>query len=40
MARKGVIIGTGGYSANAQMSRDFEQTPASTRSPTACRSLR
>ena len=26
-ARKGVIVGTGGYSANAQMSRDFEQIP-------------
>jgi 3-oxosteroid 1-dehydrogenase len=33
MARKGVIIGTGGYSANAQMSRDFEQIPGIDQEP-------
>jgi 3-oxosteroid 1-dehydrogenase len=32
-ARKGVIIGTGGYSANAQMSRDFEQIPGIDQEP-------
>ena len=33
MARKGVIIATGGYSANAQMSRDFEQIPGIDQEP-------
>ena len=33
IARKGVIIGTGGYSANAQMSRDFEQIPGIDQEP-------
>jgi len=33
VARKGVIIGTGGYSANAQMSRDFEQIPGIDQEP-------
>src|SRR5436190_1745046 len=32
-ARKGVIIATGGYSANAQMSRDFEQIPGIDQEP-------
>src|SRR5262249_33276986 len=32
-AHKGVIIATGGYSANAQMSRDFEQIPGIDREP-------
>src|SRR5258705_12935078 len=32
-ARKGVIIATGGYSANARMSRDFEQIPGIDREP-------
>ena len=32
-ARKGVIIGTGGYSANARMSRDFEQIPGIDQEP-------
>jgi 3-oxosteroid 1-dehydrogenase len=32
-ARKGVVIGTGGYSANAQMSRDFEQIPGIDQEP-------
>ena len=32
-ARKGVILGTGGYSANAQMSRDFEQIPGIDQEP-------
>jgi 3-oxosteroid 1-dehydrogenase len=31
--RKGVIVGTGGYSANAEMSRDFEQIPGIDREP-------
>ena len=33
MARKGVIIATGGYSANARMSRDFEQIPGIDQEP-------
>jgi 3-oxosteroid 1-dehydrogenase len=32
-ARKGVILATGGYSANAQMSRDFEQIPGIDQEP-------
>ena len=32
-ARRGVIVATGGYSANAQMSRDFEQIPGIDREP-------
>jgi 3-oxosteroid 1-dehydrogenase len=32
-ARKGVIVATGGYSANAQMSRDFEQIPGIDQEP-------
>jgi len=32
-ARKGVIIATGGYSANAEMSRDFEQIPGIDQEP-------
>ena len=32
-ARKGVIIATGGYSANARMSRDFEQIPGIDQEP-------
>src|SRR5215831_9527170 len=32
-ARKGAIVATGGYSANAQMSRDFEQIPGIDREP-------
>jgi 3-oxosteroid 1-dehydrogenase len=32
-ARKGVILATGGYSANAQMSRDFEQMPGIDQEP-------
>ena len=31
--RKGVIVGTGGYSANAEMSRDFEQIPGIDQEP-------
>ena len=32
-ARKGVIVATGGYSANAQMTRDFEQIPGIDQEP-------
>src|SRR6266545_4616891 len=32
-ARNGVIVATGGYSANAQMSRDFEQIPGIDQEP-------
>jgi 3-oxosteroid 1-dehydrogenase len=31
--RKGVIVGTGGYSANAEMSRNFEQIPGIDQEP-------